>query len=320
MDTKRADKLKKIITPAGKILSVLSLLFVAYSIYKLGFDFDSIENIPLFLLASAIGVLIKFVSVFFMGSSWADWLFTFSPSAPKDRKGAVSAYARANIGKYLPGNVMHYVERNIFASDLGISQKKIALASVAETIGLIVGPFLLTIMMSSQYLLIALDEVFGHSYAIFIILAVATVFCFVLIAVFFKKRLKLFLEECRLSQLVKCAVIAILKCAAALYLLGFIMVILYAYMGGKITFANFNLIISCFIIAWVLGFVTPGASGGIGVREIVSIVLLGPILGKELILTLSVIHRLITIIGDFLAYFAVIIPKKIGKEKGDNKK
>lgn len=52
------------------------------------------------------------------------------------------------------------------------------------------------------------------------------------------------------------------------------------------------------------------ASGGIGVREFLITILLGSVVGTELVLMLSVIHRLITIIGDFLAYLVMLILRR----------
>lgn len=78
-------------------------------------------------------------------------------------------------------------------------------------------------------------------------------------------------------------------------------------------------LVAGYIIAWVLGFVVPGAPGGIGVREFVLTLLLGNVVGKELILTLSILHRLITIIGDFMAYVVrVFFSKKNTGELTDD--
>ena len=60
--------------------------------------------------------------------------------------------------------------------------------------------------------------------------------------------------------------------------------------------------------------IVTGASGGIGIREMALLLLLGPLLGEGLVLSLAMIHRLITIIGDFLGYLIVILQKR--KDKG----
>ena len=57
-----------------------------------------------------------------------------------------------------------------------------------------------------------------------------------------------------------------------------------------------------FIISWFLGYITPGAPGGIGVRETALILMLSPILGKESTLMASIILRLVTTISDVIAF------------------
>lgn len=318
MNKKTINLLKKTARPLGSLLSILSLLFIAWAIYKLGFDFGTVDNIPVFIAIGACGVLIKCISVLIAGSAWADWLFFLAPHAEKNRKGAISAYVKANIGKYLPGNVMHYVERNLFASGLGIGQRKIALASIAEILGQVGGALITALIMSRHYLMLALNRVFDGNYTVPAVVLAAAAVCCAAVLFLFRNSIIDFLSGCSVLQLLKIFITTIIKYILSLWLLGVVMVLLFIYMGGKGSIENINLIISAYVIAWVLGFVTPGASGGIGVREIVIIFLLSSIVGEELIITLSVIHRLITIIGDFLIYFCVLGINRIRNKKGEN--
>jgi hypothetical protein len=56
--------------------------------------------------------------------------------------------------------------------------------------------------------------------------------------------------------------------------------------------------------AWVVGFVIPGASAGIGVREAAVILLLSPVLGAADAAAIATIYRLVTAGGD--ALFALL--------------
>ena len=58
----------------------------------------------------------------------------------------------------------------------------------------------------------------------------------------------------------------------------------------------------CFALAWVLGFIVPGAPGGIGVREVVFTKLFDGTLGEGVAVCLAVVLRVITILGDLLAF------------------
>lgn len=66
------------------------------------------------------------------------------------------------------------------------------------------------------------------------------------------------------------------------------------------------------MIAWVLGFIIPGAPGGIGVRETALTLLLTPVTGRDMIVVLSVLHRLVTVAGDFTSY---LLRKKLWRIK-----
>lgn len=318
MNGKIISILKKLIKPVGQLLTILSIIFIIYSVYKLGFDFSSIDNWRIFAVAALLGILVKSATVFITGAAWASWLKVFSGGREFKKWDALMVYVKANIGKYLPGNVMHYVERNLFASGLGISQKRIALSSAAEIICQLAAAFIMALLMSYKYLVVAVKEIFkGRNIIYAIIILAAVIICGCVLFVF-RKRAKAFFNEFGAAVFIKALIVTLLEYAAALWLLGFIMAALYGYMGGELTLSKANLIISGYVIAWVLGFVTPGASGGIGVRELVIVLLLSSVIGEELVLTLSVVHRLITIAGDFLSYFIVLIFNGKYGRKGKN--
>jgi glycosyltransferase 2 family protein len=64
--------------------------------------------------------------------------------------------------------------------------------------------------------------------------------------------------------------------------------------------------------AWVLGFVVPGAPGGVGVREAVMIVLLEPTIGQADSVALALIYRISTTAGDALFALAGLTLQRLG--------
>jgi hypothetical protein len=54
--------------------------------------------------------------------------------------------------------------------------------------------------------------------------------------------------------------------------------------------------------AWFIGYITPGAPGGVGVREAALVVLLGPSLGEATALSVAAGLRLLTMLGDLLLF------------------
>jgi hypothetical protein len=57
-----------------------------------------------------------------------------------------------------------------------------------------------------------------------------------------------------------------------------------------------------FAVAWLAGYVVPGAPGGLGVREAMMVLLLSPILGAGTAVGLGVTLRVTTTVGDAVAF------------------
>ena len=307
MKAEQMKTVKKFIKYLGKAVSILSIIFIIRAVYVLGFDFSAVHNWPVFLGVALLCTVAKCITVYVSGTAWYRWLNFFSGTKCQ-RKEALCVYAKANIGKYLPGNVMHYVERNLFAGKLGISQKKIAASTVFEVFTLVSAAFLIGITVSFGQLQSAFYNVFGENYIQIIAgVILAGIVCLIVAAFLFKKKIASVLAEYKLSDFLLAYIGNVLLYMIVLITLGIIMVVLYCYMGGTFQLRSAALIVSGFTIAWVLGFIVPGAPGGIGVRELVITLLLSSVVGESLIVTLSVTHRLITIVGDFMAYLVMLI-------------
>ena len=67
-----------------------------------------------------------------------------------------------------------------------------------------------------------------------------------------------------------------------------------------------------FSIAWVAGFIIPGAPGGIGVREAVIIFFITPIVGEAQSVVVAVALRFVTLLGD--VWFFIFSNKRKLKE------
>ena len=66
-----------------------------------------------------------------------------------------------------------------------------------------------------------------------------------------------------------------------------------------------------YIIAWLVGLVTPGAPAGAGVRELILLLLLKSIVKEADLLVAVVLGRIITVLGDVLFFMmAFLIPAK----------
>jgi uncharacterized membrane protein YbhN (UPF0104 family) len=75
------------------------------------------------------------------------------------------------------------------------------------------------------------------------------------------------------------------------------------------------LLVASFSLAWVVGFVTPGAPGGLGVREGLLLLMLAPVYSPASASVLVIALRIATTVGDSLSFASgfLILPK--GKDK-----
>ena len=142
--------LKKCLKLAGNAVCALSVLFVLSTLWRTDFDFGQVENWRMFFTVCAAGIVLKAATVFLSAGAWCLWLEFFS-GRRLERREALHVYAKANIGKYLPGNVMHYVERSLFAGKLDLSKKQAAAATLCEIASLVLAAlFLGTVLAFSQ--------------------------------------------------------------------------------------------------------------------------------------------------------------------------
>lgn len=320
---KRINKkyIKKAVKIFGNVISILSIAFIIRAVMVLGFDFSTVTNWPMFIGIVVLCSLAKGVTVFMSGTAWYRWLCFFSKKKAS-RKEALRVYSKANIGKYLPGNVMHYVERNLFAGKLGISQKKLAISSLMEVFTLASSATLLALVLSASSFVSAVQKIIEKIgiYTVAIIFAAIVVGGATAVVLLYKRIINI-LREYSLVDFVKTLCGNIALYALVQLVLGLLMVVLFWYMGGETDLKTFGVVISGYIIAWVLGFIVPGAPGGMGVREMVITLLLGGVMGQSMVVTLSIAHRLITIIGDFEAYWFGIVclsDKNSAKSEAEN--
>lgn len=320
----KAAGIKKYAKLMGNAVCALSILFILAALVRTDFDFLQVEDWRLFVPVLMAGIGLKTATVFMSASAWCRWLEFFAGKRC-DRREALSVYAKANIGKYLPGNVMHYVERNLFAGKLELSQKQIAAASVSEIISLVLAAFFMGVFLAFSQMREALAEVLqklpyvrklsenifgfgstadrnplaGRMFWVCVAAAVLAggIFLAVVTARRCRKKWKYDVRGFFKTFLASFAIYA-----AVLVILGLILVGLYWYLGGRPSAGQALQITAAYIIAWVLGFVIPGAPGGIGVREMALTLLLAPVTGRDSIVVLGVLHRLVTVAGDFAAY------------------
>ncbi len=288
------EKIKIYVKYVGNAISALSILFVLSALAEIGIGLPGVSDWRVFVLPVAAGVVLKTATVFLSASAWVHWLEFYSGKGCS-RKEALRVYAKANIGKYMPGNVMHYVERNLFAGKLGLSQKQIAAASMSEVASLAFSAICMGLVLAFSQVYAALCAICKSLHWNLPLAAAFGVGALCIVPIC----LVLYSKKGILRTFFYCFCV---NCAVLLTL-GAILVLIYSCWVRPPGLWQAVQMAAAYMIAWVLGFIIPGAPGGIGIRELVLTLLLSPVVGKDCIVTLGVWHRLITVLGDFAAYF-----------------
>lgn len=210
-------------------------------------------------------------------------------------------YGTTQIGKYLPGNLFHYAGRHVQAHRFGVGHVALLTASGLEVIGFLAaagGLALAGILAWHQGAsplppLAAAGLTAGGCLAAGLIAwAVHRRFSCNPVArgVWQQRRA---LRLCAEALVLDLAFVAVAGCLVLAVVHSLPLALSWPQAGG---------VVSAFAIAWILGFLTPGAPGGLGVREAAMVLLLEPITGGPDALAVAGLTRVITTAGD-LAFF-----------------
>jgi len=288
---------------AGIVLMMLSAGFICYRLSKL--DFSSIDIDFSFGSAAllVLSLLLSVMSVFILGI-----LFALNVGKGKDgkripMKKAVYVYCRANLGKYIPGNVFQYIERNLFLSSYGISHTDTVLASVMEIVCLIIGGCVLSVSFGNFDVIKEAIGSYGYIIPVACVLLILAVVAFVIILRKKKKILQTVLKRLKERGGVKLLVLDIAAYSVILLIMGVAAITaFYAISGSSCSGPDITDLLGSYIAAWLCGFVIIGAPGGIGVREAVFSLIYINTPYLDAVLTLSILIRIVSILADIVAY------------------
>lgn len=304
-DNQWKNRLSKAATVIGNILVVVSIFFIVRIIFNMGISREILDTIitqwPTLFFAIFLWVVYVFISAF----GW-NKILNFLEGKAIPYADVSDIYVKANIGKFVPGNVMHLVGRNIIGTRYNISQANMALSTMLE-IGLsLLSAVFYAVLFSGGNLWVLFEhinlKIMVTAAAVLAVLGIAAVYLL-------RKKLLEILQQVFLPFSMKKLrdLLVILLIYFPNYLLmGSIFYLTARYACSMDSTLTMMSMIGIFLISWLAGYITPGASGGVGVREIILLTLLTPFYPRQSVLTVIVIHRLITTAGDIAAYFLIL--------------
>ncbi len=270
----------------GSVLAITGIVFVAFRLreYWAGLDFFRFTATA---WASMIGLALVYgLANVLLALAWWHLLAQFGVQVT--RQWSTKAYGISQLAKYLPGNIFHLAGRQAIGMAAGVPGAALAKSALWE-LGLIAVAGLLYAWLILPLLLPGFPS----------LVSVILLFVAVLVVTYLLRRVMG--PQVAVSfgwQMLFLAVSA-----------GVFVTLLGAVVGSSVLHIQTWLLIGgAYVIAWLAGLVTPGAPAGVGIRELVLLILLKGVVAEADLLLAVLLGRLVTVSGDFLffvfAFFA----------------
>jgi hypothetical protein len=276
---------------AGHLLSVASLAYVFWIVAaELGGVRTDLAATEL-LARGALASLIYVAAATLLGVAWY-FLLRLGGAGVVSLRTAWHMHGLSQLAKYLPGNVFHLAGRHHLGRQAGAGHRALLVATALEAASLLAVASLLVILFARGTLvdLPPLGRVDGRWLA-------AVLLASVLAAMAWRLR--------RQGWRAARDAAAAWACLASFFVLvGAAGVLLLSEIVPSTSWGWFPAFVGAYALAWSLGFLVPGAPGGLGVREAVLVGLLGPSAGLGELALFALLFRVVSMVGD-VGYFAL---------------
>lgn len=295
---------------------IISLLFIAYVVHALRGHDLSLYATP----RAAVGMILAAIMWSYVPPAMAlAWRHLLSGlGVGESRKELFAIIGITQLAKYLPGNIGQYIGRVGMSLARGLPARALAATLVIETILMVAASATIGIAAGAMS---GFGRIALHRYASELGLVLALVVITAAALLVFRRAAPLLLKRYapRRAPALESTLIPPLSSLGAAFLLYCSM---YVVMGiGLILLAHslvpsaphdYWLLISACALAWMVGFVTPGAPGGLGVREALMALILAPVLSAASASVLVIALRISTTLGDVMCFGAgwVILPRR----------
>lgn len=239
---------------------------------------------------------------------------------------AFAIWMQSNIGKYLPGNIFQYVGRFTLSHQAGIKSGPTALGIISEVLLLTVAAIMLAMpLYFSETMSLTTNFTprtsLSHKYFLVCIAFAALILIIYTLA----KRNNLSIRTWFRSFSGIKGNFKLILSISTVPIICYSLSFATSGLAAQLIITNgwqmpeniaTPILISAYAISFMVGFIMPGAPGGLGVREFALVSVLTPLLGFTESLSLAIALRICSLIADFLgAIITLLIPKKLVKVK-----
>jgi glycosyltransferase 2 family protein len=299
---------KKVLKIIGQIFTLICIGYIIYKLISLDIDFRMLLDFRVLITVIVCAGLLSTL-VFLNAIAYKKILEILSDKKISQRE-VTDVYTTSNMGKYLPGNFMHIAGRNMLGAKYGFGSKQVLFSSFFEVGLKILVAAVFVVCLSLKYFLHFIEQ--GNKYYIFIIIAVVLM-AVVVGAIIAYKKIKDNIKGKR-PGVNLCIVVAVDAWVFFINILCFL-ALLIIFTGWQSVSQDLFIITGIYITAWLVGYLTPGSPGGIGVKEAALVFLLSGLIIDGDILFISVVLRVCTILGDVTAFLINKVFNKVNKKK-----
>lgn len=307
-------KNNKALKAIGILLMLASFLFIGRNIYNSWDSLVTSINKNSVLLSIALMVMV----------AAALWLFAVlyksllcAMTGAQIDQNCISLYIRSTLYKYLPGNVMHYVGRNALIKEGEVSFAQVNAASVFEVLVNLIAAFLVAISFSGRLVFAFLRDHLNHGW-LWIIIAVVIVIVLISLLLFRKKLITLFHQMLN-NRVIKILFLMLLVYAAWNILGNSMVFLILMSFVPHMSSSAYRMFIGAGTGAWFIGFITPGAPGGIGIREAALNFLISGVAPMWAVSACGIVSRIAQILGEVLANITLVICKMFKRRLSDRR-
>lgn len=293
--------LRAIIGKLSACVVILSLCFVLYRLWINREQFIEIHLDIVGYLFLAMGVLVYASANLLLAKSW-ELLLNWCGQKNTETVVCRSIYARSQIAKYVPGNIVQIAGRHLEGLGVGYTNRSLLLSAIHEIALLIIASFFVVSLFSM------VKHVYFNLVQSIIILTVTVIVYMVVVYIVNKYKSNWYIQDKYSETSSTWHALSCISYILCHYMLFFVIagVVLWLTQIAICKVVRPDLIanaIIVFSVSWLAGFVAFGAPSGVGIREGIIVLNFSGSLGEANSLAIAILYRIITVTGDILFWW-----------------
>lgn len=271
---------------SGRVITTLAFAFLVWELYHQWSDIGNWHPTVKQTIVISFLIFVYVAGLFALALNWVTIVTALVPTNLAT-KPILYSYTETQIAKYIPGNFMHLASRYMYLKNLGISHRPIAMATILE---ILAQPIAALTAICLFLPISGLPQFSGWEQGGIIIL------CALIVGIFIASSVVLLWLKQR--QILRPMIAVLARATGFMLLQGLLFGTVLSIVSGHFVYPALPIA----VLAWLIGFITPGAPGGMAVREVVYVTFLSAVIPREDVLISALIFRAMTILGDLTLF------------------